>query len=203
MIYYVRLSCDLLPNKHFINNPIIYSLNPSEAIFNNMAKSTSKTVAKTSTSLTPLALLVIDALEEIKARDILMLDVTHITSVCDFVVITSADSTRQTKALARNVLDRAREAGHSVVGLEGEQAGEWVLVDLGDIVIHILQPVAREYYNLEERWAEGRVVFPVPVGKKVKAATTVDDVLARKEKNAPAAEYLRSVHAATGAHSGR
>jgi ribosome-associated protein len=92
------------------------------------------------------------ALEEIKARDIEVMDVRKLTSLFDYMIVASADSARQTKALARNVHDRIKQAGGSVVGIEGEQAGEWVLVDLGAVVVHIMQPAVRDYYNLEQLW---------------------------------------------------
>lgn len=92
------------------------------------------------------------ALEEIKARDIVILDVTKLTSLFDYMIVASGESTRQTKALARNVHDRVKEAGGPVVGMEGEQTGEWVLVDLGDVVVHVMQPAIREYYSIEELW---------------------------------------------------
>jgi ribosome-associated protein len=103
------------------------------------------------------------ALEEIKARDIVLLDVRKLTSLFDYMIVASAESTRQTKALARNVHDRIKAAGGSVIGIEGEQTGEWVLIDLGDIVVHIMHPSARDYYNLEQLWGgEGsRRVLPL------------------------------------------
>jgi ribosome-associated protein len=94
------------------------------------------------------------ALEDIKARDIVAYDVTHITALFDRVVIASADSSRQLKALARNVEDEARKAGWSVTGVEGTDGGDWVLVDLGDMIVHIMQPAVREHYNLEELWGQ-------------------------------------------------
>ncbi len=94
----------------------------------------------------------VHALEDIKAKDIEVLDVHRITSLCDYMIIASADSTRQTKALAHNVEDRLRDKGVPVQGLEGEQGGEWILVDLGAVVVHVMQPAAREYYNLSELW---------------------------------------------------
>lgn len=96
--------------------------------------------------------LVVAALEDIKARDIEVIDTTRLTSLFDRIVIASGDSTRQVKALARNVHDKAKEAGAHVVGMEGEESGEWVLVDLGAIVVHVMQPAVRSYYNLEELW---------------------------------------------------
>lgn len=100
--------------------------------------------------------LVISALEDIKAHDIQAIDVRKITPICDWVVLASADSARQTKALSRHVRDRLREAGVRIVGTEGEETGEWILVDAGDIVAHVMQPAVREYYSLEELWADGR-----------------------------------------------
>lgn len=96
--------------------------------------------------------IVVDALEDIKAKDIDVIDTTRLTPLFDRVVVASADSNRQTRALARHVQDKAREAGFEVVSVEGEDVGEWVLVDLGDIVVHIMQPAIRLYYNLEELW---------------------------------------------------
>jgi ribosome-associated protein len=93
------------------------------------------------------------ALEDIKARDIAVFDVRKQTSLYDTLVIASADSNRQVKALANHVRDKLKEAGASILGVEGEDAGEWVLVDAGDIVVHVMQPAVRAYYNLEELWA--------------------------------------------------
>lgn len=99
---------------------------------------------------------VVAALEDIKAHDIAAFDVTHITALFDRVVIASADSSRQTRALAQHVEDRMRELGSRVVGKEGEDSGEWILVDFGDIVVHIMQPAVRAHYNLEELWDQPR-----------------------------------------------
>jgi ribosome-associated protein len=93
------------------------------------------------------------ALEDIKARDIAVFDVRKQTSLYDTLVIASADSNRQVKARANHVRDRLKEAGATILGTEGEDAGEWVLVDAGDIVVHVMQPAVRAYYNLEELWA--------------------------------------------------
>ena len=98
----------------------------------------------------------VNALEDIKARDIVVLDVRKLTSLFDTVIVASGDSARQTKALARHVQDVARSCGVSVSGVEGEDSGEWVLVDLGDVVVHVMQPAVRSYYNLEELWGGPR-----------------------------------------------
>jgi len=94
----------------------------------------------------------VSALEEIKAKDIEVLNTTKLTALFDRVIIATGDSNRQVKALARNVHDKVKEAGGDVIGMEGEETGEWVLVDLNDIVVHIMQPGIRSYYNLEELW---------------------------------------------------
>lgn len=100
--------------------------------------------------------LVISALEDIKAHDIQAIDVRKVTSIFDWIIVASADSARQTKALARHVLERLKESGSAIVGTEGEESGEWILVDAGDVVAHVMQPAVRDYYNLEELWSEGR-----------------------------------------------
>src|SRR5919108_6028292 len=95
---------------------------------------------------------VVAALEDIKGRDILVYNTARMPSMFERVVIASGDSTRQVKALADNVQDKVRENGARVYGVEGEAAGEWVLVDLGDVVVHIMHPTVRDFYNLEEVW---------------------------------------------------
>ncbi len=94
----------------------------------------------------------VTALEDIKARDIKVLDVRKLTSFYDSLIIASAESNRQVKALAHHVRDKLKEAGATIVGVEGEETGEWVLVDCGDLVVHVMQPAVRAYYNLEELW---------------------------------------------------
>ncbi len=94
----------------------------------------------------------VTALEDIKARDIRVLDVRKRTSIYDSLIIASAESNRQAKALAHHVRDKLKEAGATIIGVEGEETGEWVLVDCGDIVVHVMQPAVRAYYNLEELW---------------------------------------------------
>lgn len=104
--------------------------------------------------------LVVAALEDIKARDIQAIDVRKLTSMFDWIVVASADSARQTKALARHVRDTLKEAGCAIIGTEGEEGAEWVLVDSGDIVTHVMQPAVRAYYDLEELWGEGKFDRP-------------------------------------------
>jgi len=102
--------------------------------------------------ITKLQRAVVDALEDVKAQDIKVFNTTGITSLFDRVVIASGTSNRQTRALSKNVQDKARSLGVQIIATEGEETGEWVLVDLGDIVIHVMQPDIRAYYNLEELW---------------------------------------------------
>jgi ribosome-associated protein len=100
--------------------------------------------------------LVITALEDIKAHDIQAIDVRKVTSIFDWIVVASADSARQTKALSRHVRNALKDAGASIIGTEGEAGGDWILVDAGDIVAHVMQPAVRHYYNLEELWGDGK-----------------------------------------------
>ncbi|MCC5796569.1 MAG: ribosome silencing factor [Methylophaga sp.] len=100
-----------------------------------------------------LKLLVIDALEEIKAENIEVLDVTNMTDFTDFMVIATGKSTRQVKALANEVVMKAKAAGVQPLGVEGEEVGEWALVDLGDVITHVMTAQTRMTYNLEKLWS--------------------------------------------------
>ena len=107
-----------------------------------------------------LLALVIDALEELKGVDISILDVSKLTSITDRLVIASGTSTRHVKSLADSVTRKAKQAGFRVLGVEGEQAAEWVLVDLGDVVVHVMTPPIREFYALEKLWSVGSDMKP-------------------------------------------
>ena len=115
--------------------------------------------------LRKLQKIAVTALEDIKARDIEVINTSKLSSMFERIIVASADSTRQVKSLARNVHDKVREAGGEVIGIEGEEVGEWVLVDLGSIVVHVMQPAVRLHYNLEELWQ----IKP----KRAKAASAV------------------------------
>jgi ribosome-associated protein len=136
---------------------------------------------------------VIAALEDIKAHDIQAIDVRKITPIFDWVIVASADSGRQTKALARHVRDKLKEAGSAIIGTEGEESGEWILVDAGDVVAHVMQPAVRHFYNLEELWGDGKfdkVVnssSPVEVARKRKVKARVPAAKA-KAKATPTAK---------------
>ncbi|EXI92065.1 MAG: Ribosomal silencing factor RsfS [Candidatus Accumulibacter sp. BA-94] len=122
--------------------------------------------------LPQLEKLVVDALEDIKGRDIEVINTTRLTSLFDCIVVACGDSNRQVRSLARNVQDKAREAGVHVLSCEGEETGDWVLVDLGDIVVHVMQPAVRSYYRLEELWG-GK--GPARVRRATTAVQTTDE----------------------------
>src|SRR5699024_5342800 len=98
--------------------------------------------------------LVIDALEDSKAQDIKVFNTAHLTGMFDRVIIVSATSSRQTRAIAGHLIKVVRKKKLNIIATEGEETGEWVLIDIGDIVVHVMQPAIREYYNLEEIWGE-------------------------------------------------
>ena len=96
--------------------------------------------------------LVVDALDDLKAVDTKIVDVRDLSSVTDFLVVASGNSSRHVKSLADNVVVKAKEAGCPPIGVEGERDADWVLVDLGDVVVHVMQPAARSFYDLERLW---------------------------------------------------
>ena len=99
--------------------------------------------------------IVVNALEDIKGKDIEVINTRKLSDMFARVVIATGDSNRQVRALARNVEDKVREAGGEIVGVEGQDGGEWLLVDLGEIVVHVMQPNVRLYYDLSSLW-QGR-----------------------------------------------
>jgi ribosome-associated protein len=103
--------------------------------------------------LPQLEKLVVSALEDIKGKDIEVINTAKLTPLFERIIIASGDSNRQVRSLANNVEEKVREAGGEILSTEGEDGGEWVLVDLGDIVVHVMQPAIRSYYNLEELWS--------------------------------------------------
>jgi ribosome-associated protein len=127
-----------------------------------------------------LQTLVVDALEDVKGQEIVLFDTTHLTSLFDRIAVVSGTSNRQTKALAASVRDKVKDAGGDVIGMEGEDTGEWVLVDLGDMIVHIMQPAIRQYYRLEEIWGDK----PVKLGAAKRKSTTEGlDAAAPKAKS--------------------
>ena len=102
-----------------------------------------------------LSKLVIDALDDVKAQDIIKLDVRKMTAVTDYMIVASGTSNRHVRALVENVAEKAKKAGHKPIGIEGEEGGEWVLLDLQDALVHVMLPKVREFYNLEKLWSLG------------------------------------------------
>ena len=99
--------------------------------------------------------LVVDALDDVKAQNIVKLDVRDMTTVTDYMIVASGRSSRHVQALVDNVAEKATEAGHKPIGVEGEAGGEWVLLDLQDALVHVMLPRVREFYNLEKLWSLG------------------------------------------------
>ena len=129
---------------------------------------------------------VVDSLEDVKAQDLVVFDTEHISSLFERVIIASGTSNRQTKALAASVRDKVREAGFPKPRIEGEDNGEWIIVDCGAVVVHIMQPTIRQYYNLEEIWGEK------PVRSKLGAAKPTSAKKVPKPASAPAKKTSRS-----------
>ena len=137
---------------------------------------------------------VVDALEDVKAQDLKVFDTEHLSSLFERVVVASGTSNRQTKALSASVRDKVRNAGFGKPRIEGEDNGEWIIVDCGSVVVHIMQPQIRQYYNLEEIWGEKpvRLKFGAPkpvVAKPAKAEPAAKKPAAKKpaaKKAAPA-----------------
>jgi len=137
---------------------------------------------------------IVDALEDVKAQDIKVFDTTGQTQLFDRVIVASGTSNRQTRALASNVRDKVKEAGGHVISVEGEETGEWVLVDLGDAVVHVMQPSIRDYYRLEEIWGEK----PVPA-KPAAARKPAAKKAAASDSGKPAARKPAAGAAKAGA----
>ena len=106
-----------------------------------------------------VAALAVEALEDIKGKDIINLDTRELTSLFQRMIVCTGDSNRQVKALANNVAVTLKEAGVELVGTEGHESGEWVLVDAGDVVVHVMLPAVRDYYDFEALWGGQKPVF--------------------------------------------
>jgi ribosome-associated protein len=130
---------------------------------------------------------IVDALEDVKAQDIRVFNTSHLTELFDRVVVASGTSNRQTKALANSVREAVKEAGGDIVSTEGEDIGEWVLVDCGDAVVHILQPALRQYYNLEEIWGDKPVRLKLAANTGFVGARPSEPMDEEDEDEAPAA----------------
>ena len=109
-----------------------------------------------------LAQLVANALDDLKAVDIVTLDVAGLTSITDYMLIASGTSDRHVRSIADSVVEKAKNAGQNVLGIEGHEYGEWVLVDLYDVVVHIMQPRVRDFYKLENLWGMNAAQSELP-----------------------------------------
>lgn len=128
---------------------------------------------------------VVDALEDIKGYDIVVYNTAALPSMFERVVIASGDSNRQVRALADNVKDKLEALGERVYGIEGAETGEWVLVDLGDLVVHVMHPTVRSFYNLEEIWGGKSVKLPAPKSKLKPRAATLKPAKRKSPKPKP------------------
>ncbi len=126
--------------------------------------------------------IIVDALEDVKAVDIAVYNTEHLSSLFERVILASGTSNRQTKALAANVRDEVRKSGHGKPRIEGEENGEWIIVDCGPAVVHIMQPNIREYYHLEEIWGDKpvRLKFGAPKPVFAKAEEPAPKKTAKK-----------------------
>lgn len=127
---------------------------------------------------------VVDSLEDVKAQDLVVFDTEHISSLFERVIIASGTSNRQTKALAASVRDKVREAGFAKPRIEGEDNGEWIIVDCGAVVVHIMQPTIRQYYNLEEIWGEKPIRSKLGAAKPAAPKAVVTKDLSKSPKAA-------------------
>ena len=127
--------------------------------------------------------IVVDALEDVKAQEIVVFDTEEISALFERVIIASGTSNRQTKALAASVRDKVKEAGYPKPRIEGEDNGEWIIVDCGSVVAHVMQPTIRSYYNLEEIWGDKPVRLKLGAPKP---AEPVRKPVAKKKANVSA-----------------
>jgi len=166
----------------------------TKATIKSVAKPESTTLAKK--DVQKLQRAIVDGLEDVKAQDIVVFDTEHLSSLFERVIIASGTSNRQTKALAASVMDAVREAGFVKPRMEGEANGEWIIVDCGQAVVHVMQPNIRTYYNLEELWGEK------PVRLKLGAAKPVIEAEVKAAKPATAPRDAASLRRSSAAKKG-
>ena len=142
---------------------------------------------------------IVDALEDVKAQEIQVFDTEHLSSLFERVIIASGTSNRQTKALAASVRDKVRNAGFGKPRIEGEDNGEWIIVDCGPAVVHVMQPTIRTYYNLEEIWGGTPVRLKFGAPKPAATAETKGHIKNSVAKKAPVKAAAKSATAKTPA----
>lgn len=140
---------------------------------------------------------IVDGLEDVKAQDIQVFNTEHLTALFERVVVASGTSNRQTKALAASVRDAVRDAGFAKPRIEGEENGEWIIVDCGQAVVHIMQPSIRQYYHLEELWGEKPVRLKLGADKPA-AKSAAKPAASTKEEAKPSGSLKRSNAAKKG-----
>ena len=155
---------------------------------------TTSTVAKK--DIQKLQRAIVDGLEDVKAQDIQVFDTEHLSALFERVIIASGTSNRQTKALAGSVRDAVRDAGFPKPRMEGEANGEWIIVDCGQAVVHVMQPNFRQYYNLEELWGEKPVRLKFGATKPVIADSALPAKAVKAEKEVKEPGSLRRSNAA-------
>ncbi|MBV8620040.1 MAG: ribosome silencing factor [Curvibacter sp.] len=166
-----------------------------------MTTSTDSTAKK---DIQKLQRAIVDGLEDVKAQDIQVFNTEHLSPLFERVIVASGTSNRQTKALAASVRDAVREAGFSKPRTEGEENGEWIIVDCGPAVVHVMQPTIRQYYRLEEIWGDTPVRLKLGAAKPAATAKTPAKKAAAKKSPAtkvstPAQAAAKAVKAAKGA----
>ena len=145
-----------------------------------------KTESAAKKDVTKLQRAIVDGLEDVKAQDIQVFNTEHLSPLFERVIVASGTSNRQTKALAASVRDAVREAGFSKPRIEGEENGEWIIVDCGAAVAHIMQPTIRQYYRLEEIWGDTPVRLKLGAAKPRKPAPADEAPAKAAAKKAPA-----------------
>ena len=133
--------------------------------------------------------IVVDSLEDVKAQDIAVFNTEHLSALFERVIIASGTSNRQTKALAAHVRDEVRDGGFGKPRIEGEENGEWIIVDCGSVVVHIMQPTIRLYYHLEEIWGDKpvRIKLGAPAPKQTPKVVVVEEPVVKKSTKAKTA----------------
>lgn len=161
--------------------------------------SAAKSSAKKASAAKPSLLqIIINALDDLKAQNIVTLDVADLTDVTDTLVIASGSSSRQVRALAQHAAEEAKKQGSPAIGVEGLDAGEWVLADFGDVVLHVMQPEVREFYDLEKLWQspEEKTVAPKKPAATKTTATKAAPTKTGKSAPVPEAEFITQSDAA-------
>jgi ribosome-associated protein len=170
-----------------INNNCNTRYSRTTFIHQQLMTTVKKTESTAKKSVQLLQRAIVDGLEDVKAQDIQVFDTEHLSPLFERVIVASGTSNRQTKALAASVKDAVKEAGFPKPRTEGEGNGEWIIVDCGSVVAHIMQPMIRQYYRLEEMWGDLPVRLKLGAPKPKAAKAELDDDAPAKPKKKPAA----------------